>query len=165
MGPKDMRMFEVQCLAKKSRDEEILVTGKVDESIVDSVQVAVSILSYDTLKLSQRFYNRKYHFHFADGSFAKEGTSAGLGIALALLQAVGCLPGLSRFNQVLATGEIDLFGEVHSVGGIEMKASLLEQHGLDCVIMPDQPLLARLAQDRVIRVSNLKELIVEATQG
>lgn len=156
-------VFEVQCLARSSPSEEILVTGKVDASIIDSIQVAISILSYNTLKLRKPYHNKKYHFHFTDGSFAKEGTSAGLGIALSLLQAVGYeLRCYDKLSQVLVTGEIDLYGDVYPIGGIEMKATLLKECNFDAIITPDQP-MPDIGKDitscQIIKVSNIIQLI------
>ncbi len=167
VGESDARVFEVQCLAKNSAVEEIVVTGKVDASIVDSVQVAVSILSYDTLLLKRSYRAKKYHFHFTDGSFAKEGTSAGLGIALALLQAMYyVMPDMGRFERILATGEIDLNGDVYPVGGIEMKVSLIRQYKFDAIVMPEQEMpTGDVPGCRIVRVSNIRQLIQDDPSG
>lgn len=167
VGEGDARIFEVQCLAKDSTVEEIVVTGKVDASIIDSVQVAVSILSYDTMLLKRSYRAKKYHFHFTDGSFAKEGTSAGLGIALALLQAMNyVMPNMDGFGRILATGEIDLNGDVYPVGGIEMKVSLIQQYKFDAIVMPEQEMpTGEVPNCQILRVSNLGQFIRDNALG
>ena len=113
----DVKEFQIQCLVKKSIFSEIKITGLVDESIVDVIRVLESILEFDILQLKTK--NQKIHFHLTDGSFIKEGTSIGLGLMLAYLHAIGRAVKLE--GKVLVSGEIDLYGNVCEVGGIEKK--------------------------------------------
>ena len=149
----NVKYFEIQCLVKKNQNSEVLITGLVDESIVDTIHTFVSILEFNVLGLGGKIKNKKIHFHFTEGSFVKEGTSVGLGIALAYLNAIN--KSIFTNGIILATGEIDLYGNVCEVGGVESK---LKKNNYDYAIIPKANYKLEYGK-RVIGMSHLKELI------
>jgi ATP-dependent Lon protease len=116
-----VKYFEVQCHVFNDGKGECIVTGLVDDSINEVVQVSMTLIKKNLEFLNIDYdsaFNSDIHIHFTDGSFYKEGTSSGIGIFLALV----CQ--LAKKNlkyNIIASGEIDLNGNVYEVGGIEYK--------------------------------------------
>jgi len=115
---------------------ELLLTGSLGEIMKESALTAFSYLKSqsDVFKLSPEFHRGKdIHIHVPEGAIPKDGPSAGITIAAALLSA---LSGISVTPGIAMTGEITLTGRVLPVGGIKEKVLAAHRNGLTRVFLP-----------------------------
>ena len=116
---------------------KISLTGKLGDVMQESAQAALShIRSICTQwKPDFRFDERDFHIHVPEGAIPKDGPSAGITMASALLSAIIDAPLLSNFAM---TGEISLLGNVLPVGGLKEKILAAKRFGLKRIILPEQ---------------------------
>jgi ATP-dependent Lon protease len=112
------------------------ITGQVGEVMQESAQAAMSFLKSRAAKLGieyARFEKTDTHIHIPEGAIPKDGPSAGISLATALISA---FTGRRVRKEVCMTGEITLRGRVLPVGGIKEKVLAAHRAGLKVVIMP-----------------------------
>jgi ATP-dependent Lon protease len=116
---------------------ELILTGSLGEVMKESAQTAVSFLRANAaaLKLPSDFTrNRDIHIHVPEGSIPKDGPSAGVTIAAALLSA-------ARDNALqkgfAMTGEITLTGQLLPVGGVKEKVLAAHRNRMTHVLLPE----------------------------
>jgi ATP-dependent Lon protease len=115
---------------------ELIVTGQIGEVMQESARAALSyVRAYlDTRKVkSTLFESLDIHIHVPAGAIPKDGPSAGIAIATALISAVTKQP---VNNEVAMTGEITLRGRVLPIGGLKEKALGALRAGIKTVIIP-----------------------------
>jgi ATP-dependent Lon protease len=119
-------------------NSRLLLTGSLGDVMKESAQAALSYIRSHTgaLNISQDFFkDHDIHIHVPAGAIPKDGPSAGLTIAIALISLLTNRP--SR-RDVAATGELTLSGRILPVGGVKDKAMAAHRAGVKCVVLPDR---------------------------
>ena len=114
----------------------LILTGQLGSVMQESARAAVSHIraSASTLGVSPDFLDRyDLHVHVPAGAIPKDGPSAGVTMATAIISA---LRDQSVHEDVAMTGEITLSGLVLPVGGIREKALAARRHGITTFILP-----------------------------
>ncbi len=116
------------------------ITGQVGEIMQESAQAALSYMKSRSreLNLDPEDYERlDVHIHIPEGAIPKDGPSAGITIATALISAFTERP---VRREVGMTGEITLRGRILPVGGVREKVLAAHRAGLKTIIMPERNL-------------------------
>ena len=124
---------EVNALKGKG---QIVLTGQLGDVMKESARTAVSYIRSvaDKFDIDPDFYqNRDLHIHLPEGAVPKDGPSAGITMALAVISALTNIPVL---NNVAMTGEITLRGRVLAVGGVKEKILAAHRAGITKVLLP-----------------------------
>ncbi len=130
------------------------LTGTLGEVMKESAQAAVTYARSrsEFLGLTPQFHEKiDVHVHIPEGATPKDGPSAGITIAVALISALTDVP--TRAD-VAMTGEITLRGRVLGVGGVKEKAVAALREGIRNVVLPasnasDLELLPQEVRDEV----------------
>ncbi len=128
-------MLPIEVVMMKGKGD-IQLTGSLGDVMKESVQLAISYMRCNAAKLGIRkeFYkNWDIHVHAPEGAVPKDGPSAGVTVATALLS---CLTNKPVRKDVAMTGEITLKGNVIPVGGLKEKITAAYINGVKTVIIP-----------------------------
>lgn len=112
------------------------MTGQLQEVMRESVQTAVAYIRSraESFGISKnQFEKHDIHIHIPEGAVPKDGPSAGITVATAILSA---LTGKSVRKDVAMTGEITLRGRVLPIGGLKEKALAAYRNGIFDIIIP-----------------------------
>jgi ATP-dependent Lon protease len=115
---------------------ELILTGQLGSVMQESARAAVSHIrsAAGALNVSPEFLDRHdLHVHVPAGAIPKDGPSAGVTMATAIVSA---LRDQKVREDVAMTGEITLSGLVLPVGGIREKALAARRHGIKTFILP-----------------------------
>jgi ATP-dependent Lon protease len=147
----------------------LTITGLAGDVMQESARAALSYARSraEELRIDRDFQDKTdVHVHLSEGAMPKEGPSAGITMATALISALTRQP---VRNDTAMTGEITLRGRVLPIGGFRDKALAAHRHGLKRMIAPigNERELSELpdnirSQMEFIFVSNMDEVIQAA---
>lgn len=143
----------------------LILTGSLGEVMKESAHAALSYIRSISkeLSLDPKFYTKyDFHVHVPAGAIPKDGPSAGVTMAIALISALTKKPVIKDYAM---TGEITLRGRILPVGGIKEKALAALRKGITQVIIPiqNEKDLEEIPEDlrsqiKFIKVSHLDEV-------
>jgi len=133
----DLLTIEVAQMPGKGK---LTVTGKLGDVMQESAQAAMSYVRSraNLLGLTDDFYQKiDLHIHVPEGAIPKDGPSAGITMATALVSALTAKP---VNKDVAMTGEITLRGNVLPIGGLKEKIFAAHRGGVTKVLVPHENL-------------------------
>lgn len=131
----DILQIEVNLMPGKG---ELVLTGKLGDVMKESARAALSYARTNAKKLgiNHEFWkDSDIHIHIPEGATPKDGPSAGITMAVALISA---LTQKWVKKEVAMTGEITLHGNVLAVGGLNEKLLAAQRYGIKYVIIPKE---------------------------
>ncbi|MCL2234690.1 MAG: endopeptidase La [Firmicutes bacterium] len=117
---------------------DMVLTGSLGDVMRESAQTALTLVKTRANEFNishEAFKNNDIHIHFPEGATPKDGPSAGITIATALLSAFA---NRKVDKNVAMTGEVTLRGRVLSIGGLKEKSLAAFRHGIKKIIIPSE---------------------------
>ncbi|HUH76256.1 MAG TPA: endopeptidase La, partial [Devosia sp.] len=114
------------------------VTGNIKEVMKESLTAATAYVRSRSIDFGIKppmFDTRDIHVHLPEGATPKDGPSAGIGLATAI---VSVMTGIPARNDVAMTGEITLRGRVLPIGGLKEKLLAALRGGIKTVLIPEE---------------------------
>lgn len=114
------------------------LTGQLGNVMKESAQAALSYLRASAKRLGLNpdfFKGKEIHIHLPEGAIPKDGPSAGIAMAMAMLSAISGKP---ASNDVAMTGEITLTGSILAIGGLTEKLLAAKRNNIKTVLIPKE---------------------------
>lgn len=154
---------EVNCMPGKG---EMKLTGKLGDVMKESAQAALSCVRALSRKYKiadDYFAKHDIHVHIPEGATPKDGPSAGITMAVAVLSAIAKIPVRA---DIAMTGEITLRGRVLPIGGLKEKLLAAKNAGIHTVCIPkkNEKDLSEIDEEitkglKILLVGQLKEVL------
>ena len=146
----DTLQIEVNVMPGKG---EIMLTGQLGDVMKESARAGISYIRSVSKKyaIAEDFFEKHdIHVHIPEGAVPKDGPSAGITMATAMLSAV---TGKKVRADLAMTGEITLRGRVLPIGGLKEKLLAAKNAGIQTVLIPKE------------NTADVEELSSEITKG
>lgn len=127
-------------VARMFGKNKLLLTGKLGDVMKESAQAALTFVRSHArdFGLPEDFFEKnEIHVHIPEGAIPKDGPSAGMGIALAMISLLSETP---VRHDVAVTGEITLRGEIYAIGGLNEKLLAAQRKQIHKVLIPKENL-------------------------
>jgi ATP-dependent Lon protease len=118
--------------------ERLTLTGQLGDVMKESAHAALSYIRSNAkqLKLPSDFFTKKeVHIHLPEGAIPKDGPSAGITMAMAMISVFRGIPASA---DIAMTGEITLRGNVLPIGGLNEKLIAAKRNGITTVLIPKE---------------------------
>lgn len=125
--------IDVAVMKGKSK---LTLTGQLGDVMKESAQAALTFIRSNAEPFgipADYFETHEFHLHIPEGAIPKDGPSAGLAMALAILSIATNRP---IRHDVALTGEITLRGEVYAIGGLNEKLLAAQRNRIQKVLIP-----------------------------
>ena len=162
----DTLQIEVNVMPGKGT---LLMTGQLGDVMKESAQTALTYVrsAAPQYQVADDYFEKHdLHIHIPEGAVPKDGPSAGITMATAMLSAV---TGRAVRCKVAMTGEITLRGRVLPIGGLKEKILAAKMAHMEKVLVPDKnrPDMAELSKEitrglEIVYVSQMEDVLKEA---
>ena len=151
---------------------DFLLTGQLGDVMKESAQAGISYIRSiaDRYKVEEDFFQKHdIHIHIPEGAVPKDGPSAGITMATAMISAITKTP---VHADVAMTGEITLRGRVLPIGGLKEKLLAAKKAGIRKVLVPElnrndiKEISREITKDlEIVYVSGMDKVLEEALAG